>query len=124
MPGYDARFNFDLKTTAPTTDAGSVQAAAGESDAPLSPSATELPSSSIVRKLHGLLRPFLLRRVKSDVLLQLPPKVEVIVYAGMTQQQRALATVISSGRLTDAMKERSGARAARLRGHRALAADA
>lgn len=32
---------------------------------------------AIVSKLHRILRPFLLRRLKSDVTLSLPPKKEV-----------------------------------------------
>ena len=32
--------------------------------------------------------PFILRRLKSDVELNLPPKQELLVYAPLTQQQR------------------------------------
>jgi len=34
--------------------------------------------------------PFILRRLKSDVELNLPPKQELLVYAPLTQQQRKL----------------------------------
>jgi ATP-dependent DNA helicase len=45
-------------------------------------------SQRVVTKLHEILRPFLLRRMKSDVLLALPPKKEVVVYCGMSSLQR------------------------------------
>ncbi|XP_074294306.1 ATP-dependent DNA helicase DDM1-like isoform X1 [Silene latifolia] len=42
----------------------------------------------VVAKLHAILRPFLLRRMKSDVELSLPRKKEIILYASMTEHQR------------------------------------
>jgi ATP-dependent DNA helicase len=42
----------------------------------------------IVSKLHEILRPFLLRRMKKDVLLTMPPKLEIVVYCGMSNMQR------------------------------------
>ncbi|KAK9756451.1 hypothetical protein RND81_01G098600 [Saponaria officinalis] len=39
----------------------------------------------VVAKLHAILRPFLLRRMKSDVELSLPRKKEIILYASMTE---------------------------------------
>jgi hypothetical protein len=44
----------------------------------------------VVSKLHQILKPFLLRRVKTDVETSLPGKMEVILYAGMTERQREL----------------------------------
>ena len=44
--------------------------------------------NKVVSKLHAILRPFLLRRVKSDVEHSLPGKMEVLLYAHMTEQQR------------------------------------
>ena len=41
----------------------------------------------VVDKLHGILKPFLLRRVKSDVENSLPGKKELILYANMTKTQ-------------------------------------
>lgn len=40
--------------------------------------------------MHQILTPFLLRRLKMDVELDLPPKREVIVYAPMAPRQREL----------------------------------
>ena len=37
--------------------------------------------------LHQILTPFLLRRVKADVDLKIPPKKEVLVYCPMTDEQ-------------------------------------
>ena len=44
----------------------------------------------IIRRLHKVLRPFLLRRLKSEVLSQLPEKNEHVVRVGMTPLQKAL----------------------------------
>lgn len=44
----------------------------------------------VVAKLHAILRPFLLRRMKADVELMLPRKKEIIVYANMTEHQKSL----------------------------------
>ena len=44
----------------------------------------------VVAKLHAILRPFLLRRMKSDVELTLPRKKEIIIYANMTEHQKNL----------------------------------
>lgn len=46
----------------------------------------------IVSKLHEIIRPFLLRRVKADVDLDIPAKVEVVVWAPLTTVQRKLYT--------------------------------
>ncbi|MBL1592169.1 hypothetical protein ELD29_29150, partial [Klebsiella pneumoniae] len=40
----------------------------------------------VVSKLHAILRPFLLRRMKEDVEQMLPRKKEIIIYANMTEQ--------------------------------------
>ncbi len=44
----------------------------------------------MVQKLHKILKPFLLRRVKADVESNLPGKAEIILYAGMSETQRRL----------------------------------
>ncbi|KAM0747938.1 hypothetical protein T439DRAFT_305108 [Meredithblackwellia eburnea MCA 4105] len=45
-------------------------------------------SNSVVKQLHAVLRPFLLRRVKADVEKSLLPKKEINIYVGMTPMQR------------------------------------
>uniref|UniRef100_UPI00383BF73A ATP-dependent DNA helicase DDM1,Lymphoid-specific helicase chimera n=1 Tax=Arabidopsis thaliana TaxID=3702 RepID=UPI00383BF73A len=44
--------------------------------------------AQVVSKLHGILRPFILRRMKCDVELSLPRKKEIIMYATMTDHQK------------------------------------
>ncbi|XP_060970551.1 ATP-dependent DNA helicase DDM1 [Cannabis sativa] len=44
--------------------------------------------AQVVAKLHSILRPFILRRMKSDVELMLPRKKEIIIYATMTEFQK------------------------------------
>lgn len=45
---------------------------------------------NLVGNLHALLKPFLLRRVKTDVETSLPPKKEYILYAPLSQNQKDL----------------------------------
>lgn len=44
--------------------------------------------------LLQILTPFLLRRLKTDVALEVPPKKEIIVYAPLTTKQEALYTAV------------------------------
>ncbi|XVF15747.1 hypothetical protein REPUB_Repub09cG0182500 [Reevesia pubescens] len=44
--------------------------------------------AQVVAKLHAILRPFLLRRMKADVEQMLPHKKEIILYASLTEHQR------------------------------------
>lgn len=48
----------------------------------------------VINRLHQILRPFLLRRVKKDVLHQLPTKVERVIKCPLSAWQR-LECVIS-----------------------------
>lgn len=61
----------------------------------------EQRKNQTVSKLHDILRPFLLRRVKADVLSEMPPKKEVVVYSGMSKLQRGYANLIEKGVLRD-----------------------
>jgi len=45
-------------------------------------------SEKVVSQLHKVLRPFLLRRLKTEVETNLPPKKETILKIGMTEMQR------------------------------------
>eukprot|EP00984_Skeletonema_dohrnii_P037796 scaffold40267_cov111-Skeletonema_dohrnii-CCMP3373.AAC.1 len=54
-----------------------------------------------VTKLHDILRPFLLRRIKKDVLTDMPPKKEIVVYAGMSKLQDGYSKMIDQGILRD-----------------------
>jgi SWI/SNF-related matrix-associated actin-dependent regulator of chromatin subfamily A member 5 len=52
----------------------------------------------MVRQLHRVLRPFMLRRLKVDVAKSLPPKSESILYVGMTPLQREVRGDTTRGR--------------------------
>ena len=41
----------------------------------------------MIKQLHQLLAPFMLRRLKSDVETDLPPKKEIKLYVGLTDMQ-------------------------------------
>uniref|UniRef100_A0A672QPC1 Proliferation-associated SNF2-like protein n=1 Tax=Sinocyclocheilus grahami TaxID=75366 RepID=A0A672QPC1_SINGR len=49
---------------------------------------------NILHMLHQILTPFLLRRLKSDVTLEVPPKKEIVVYAPLTNKQEAFYMAI------------------------------
>ncbi|EWC43505.1 hypothetical protein DRE_07505 [Drechslerella stenobrocha 248] len=50
----------------------------------------ESMEANLVSSLHQILKPFLLRRLKSDVVLSLPKKREYVLYAPLTQTQKEL----------------------------------
>ncbi|KAI7359769.1 SWI/SNF chromatin remodeling complex component [Hortaea werneckii] len=52
---------------------------------------------NLVTSLHAILKPFLLRRVKTDVETALPKKREYVLYAPLTQTQRELYQAILEG---------------------------
>merc|ERR1712029_377418 len=60
--------------------------------------------NSILSTLHQILTPFLLRRVKTDVDLQIPPKKEVLVYCPMTNRQTELYRATVEKTLGDLFK--------------------
>ncbi|XP_047152795.1 ATP-dependent DNA helicase DDM1 [Vigna umbellata] len=62
--------------------------------------------SQIVAKLHAILRPFLLRRMKSDVEIMLPKKKEIIIYANMTDYQKNLRDHLVNKTLGNYLKEK------------------
>lgn len=43
---------------------------------------------NVIKKLHTVLRPFMLRRVKKDVACALPPKKETKLFIGLTEMQQ------------------------------------
>jgi SNF2 family DNA or RNA helicase len=49
-----------------------------------------VPGQALVERLHGVLRPFLLRRLKSEVEKQLPGKKEHVVRCRLSKRQRTL----------------------------------
>eukprot|EP00607_Mallomonas_marina_P010165 CAMPEP_0182419294 /NCGR_PEP_ID=MMETSP1167-20130531/3704_1 /TAXON_ID=2988 /ORGANISM="Mallomonas Sp, Strain CCMP3275" /LENGTH=717 /DNA_ID=CAMNT_0024594119 /DNA_START=47 /DNA_END=2204 /DNA_ORIENTATION=- len=59
----------------------------------------------VVSKLHEILRPFLLRRLKRDVLINMPPKIEIIIYCGLTSLQTEYYYRLLENTLKDALLE-------------------
>lgn len=62
--------------------------------------------TQMVAKLHAILRPFLLRRLKSDVEQMLPRKKEIILYATMTEHQKNFADHLANKTLEDYLQEK------------------
>jgi len=56
---------------------------------------------NVVTKLHQILRPFLLRRLKVDVDLSIPPKKEYILFAALSDWQSGMYKDITSKTLKD-----------------------
>jgi ATP-dependent DNA helicase len=52
---------------------------------------------NLVSTMHAILKPFLLRRVKTDVETALPKKREYILYAPLTSEQKELYREILAG---------------------------
>ncbi|KZT65643.1 hypothetical protein DAEQUDRAFT_768699, partial [Daedalea quercina L-15889] len=65
-------------------------------------------STEIIHKLHSILKPFLLRRLKSDVETSLPPKKEYVLYAPLSERQRELYDAIASGGLRSLLMKEAG----------------
>eukprot|EP01105_Mastigella_eilhardi_P015037 TRINITY_DN341_c0_g1_i1.p1 TRINITY_DN341_c0_g1~~TRINITY_DN341_c0_g1_i1.p1 ORF type:complete len:1797 (+),score=533.93 TRINITY_DN341_c0_g1_i1:375-5393(+) len=51
----------------------------------------EIPNEQeVIQKLHSVLRPHMLRRMKADVMMSIPPKAEYIVHVELTARQKEL----------------------------------
>ncbi|KAK6102289.1 SNF2 N-terminal domain family protein [Brugia pahangi] len=57
-------------------------------------------NASLIQRLHKVLRPFILRRLKSDVEKQLPEKTEHIIHCPLSKRQRCLYDDFMSRRST------------------------
>ena len=57
--------------------------------------------NSVVTKLHQILRPFLLRRLKADVELSVPKKYEYILFGWLSDWQRAMYSDLIKKQLKD-----------------------
>ena len=60
-----------------------------------------------LKRLRRMTGPFILRRVKEDVLRELPPKIEEVVYTGLEGEQKKLYTAWAV-RLKKRLKEKEG----------------
>eukprot|EP00915_Cephaloidophora_sp_WS-2016_P001050 GHVH01001431.1.p1 GENE.GHVH01001431.1~~GHVH01001431.1.p1 ORF type:complete len:985 (-),score=183.01 GHVH01001431.1:71-3025(-) len=56
----------------------------------LTPDQLDEKNALVVGKLHQILRPFMLRRSKSEVMGELPPKKEMLLYVPMSELQKDL----------------------------------
>ena len=63
----------------------------------------EQRKNQTISKLHSILRPFLLRRIKKGVLKEMPPKKEIVVYCGRSKLQVGYADMIEQGTLRDTL---------------------
>ena len=62
----------------------------------------------VVEKLHGILKPFLLRRLKGDVETNLPRKKEIVLYAHMVKTQREFNDALVDKTIGDMLQKMSG----------------
>lgn len=62
---------------------------------------------NLVAKLHEILKPFLLRRVKTDVESSLPKKREYILYAPLSKAQKDLYREIKEGNTREYLLEKA-----------------
>ncbi|KAH8739693.1 hypothetical protein FG386_003384, partial [Cryptosporidium ryanae] len=62
---------------------------------------------TIIGRFHKILRPFMLRRVKSEVEIDIPPKKEILLYVPLTNMQRNLYKDLLSKNV-DALQEKEG----------------
>ncbi|CAJ0928871.1 unnamed protein product, partial [Mesorhabditis belari] len=62
----------------------------------------------IIRRLHKVLRPFLLRRLKKEVESQLPDKTEYVVKCDMSALQKVLYQHMQKGLLIDTKQQQGG----------------
>jgi len=59
------------------------------------------PASPAAQRLRGLVRPFILRRTKREVLTELPPKQEIDQLCAMTPAQRRMYDALAAAALAD-----------------------
>ncbi|KAL8940784.1 MAG: hypothetical protein Q9211_002106 [Gyalolechia sp. 1 TL-2023] len=68
---------------------------------------TQEKKKETINSLHAILKPFLLRRVKSDVENNLPKKREYIIYAPLTPLQKELYRNIKDGNIRSYLEEKA-----------------
>ncbi|WOL16984.1 ATP-dependent DNA helicase DDM1 [Canna indica] len=77
----------------------------GKSDESPSEENEEKKRVQVVMKLHSILRPFLLRRMKENVEHMLPRKKEIILYANMTDHQKDIQEHLINKTLQNYLQE-------------------
>ncbi|GIL57047.1 hypothetical protein Vafri_12312 [Volvox africanus] len=68
----------------------------------------QLATATMVSRLHAILKPFVLRRVKTDVNIGIPPKQEVVLYAEMTEVQKKLTLALANRSLEEELAKEGG----------------
>jgi ATP-dependent DNA helicase len=63
--------------------------------------------NQVVTKLHHILRPFLLRRVKEDVEIDIPKKQEKVIYTGLSETQHKYYNAIMSKQFEQVLSEQA-----------------
>ena len=58
--------------------------------------ATEEGQMQIIKQIHQLLKPFVLRRLKSEIKYKIPPKKEIFLYVGLSELQKSMYKQILS----------------------------
>ena len=58
--------------------------------------ATQEGQMKIVKQIHQLLKPFVLRRLKSEIKFKIPPKEEIFLYVGLSELQKKMYKQILS----------------------------
>lgn len=92
MDNFEQWFSKPFASFRSRGGAGGGAAAAGEDD--VGSSLTREEQMLVIARLHQVLRPFLLRRLKSQVLGQLPEKTERVIRCGLSGWQRLFYTQI------------------------------
>lgn len=107
---FDSAESFDEWFSKPFESQGIISTRGADADAEAAAALLdEEEKLIIIHRLHQILRPFLLRRMKRDVASQLPPKREAVIKCSLTpwqtlmygkiRSQAALASVGASGQL-------------------------
>ncbi|KZO99381.1 hypothetical protein CALVIDRAFT_534356 [Calocera viscosa TUFC12733] len=91
LDAFQQWFDFDEITSAPSDSAATLSSE---------------QTAQIVNSLHDILKPFLLRRLKTDVEIDLPPKKEYVLYAPLTQLQSELYKAIAGGGIREWLIEK------------------
>ena len=96
---------FDQWFNKPFAQFGTANTADNNGDGDTEDIVTTEERMLIIQRLHELLRPFMLRRIKADVLGQLPEKVEKVLRCELSSWQKELYKQISYNVLKDGTKK-------------------
>lgn len=93
---FDSSESFQEWFSKPFESQGLSKATSGAGEDAAEQMLDEEEKLLIIHRLHTILRPFLLRRLKSQVASQLPPKKEIIVKSALTCWQKTMYEQILS----------------------------